>query len=65
LENASDIVEQLRGRFVIGNAGRKSDLARESIADFPRGGCLVQTRFGTVDARRETKLDLLQRNLLA
>jgi flagellar assembly protein FliH len=29
-----------------------------------RGGCLVQTRFGTVDARRETKLDLLQRNLL-
>ncbi len=29
-----------------------------------RGGCLVQTRFGTVDARRETKFDLLKRNLL-
>ena len=29
-----------------------------------RGGCLVQTRFGTVDARRETKFDLLRRNLL-
>ena len=28
-----------------------------------RGGCLVQTRFGTVDARRETKFDLLQRTL--
>ena len=30
-----------------------------------RGGCLVQTRFGTVDARRETKFDLLKRSLLA
>jgi len=29
-----------------------------------RGGCVVQTRFGTVDARRETKLDLMKRNLL-
>ncbi len=29
-----------------------------------RGGCLVQTRFGVVDARRETKFDLLKRNLL-
>ncbi len=30
-----------------------------------RGGCLVQTRFGMVDARRETKFDLLKRNLLS
>lgn len=30
-----------------------------------RGGCLVQTRFGTVDARRETKFDLIKRNMLA
>lgn len=29
-----------------------------------RGGCIVQTRFGTVDARRETKMDLLKRSLL-
>ena len=29
-----------------------------------RGGCLVQTHFGTVDARRETKFDLLKRTLL-
>lgn len=28
-----------------------------------RGGCLVQTRFGMVDARRETKFDLIKRNL--
>ena len=27
------------------------------------GGCLVQTRFGVVDARRETKLDLIRQSL--
>jgi flagellar biosynthesis/type III secretory pathway protein FliH len=25
-----------------------------------RGGCLVQTRFGIIDARRETKIELLK-----
>jgi flagellar assembly protein FliH len=30
-----------------------------------RGGCVIQTQFGTVDARRETKFDLLQRTLTA
>jgi flagellar assembly protein FliH len=34
-------------------------------AEVTRGGCLVQTRFGTVDARRETKFDLIKRNLTA
>ena len=29
-----------------------------------RGGCLIQTRFGTVDARRETKFDLIKRSLI-
>jgi len=33
-------------------------------ADVTRGGCLVETNFGTVDGRRETKLDLLKKNLL-
>jgi flagellar assembly protein FliH len=36
-----------------------------SSPDVSRGGCLVQTHFGTVDARRETKFDLMQRTLLA
>jgi len=31
-----------------------------SSAEVTRGGCLVQTRFGLVDARRETKLEQLQ-----
>jgi len=33
--------------------------------DVSRGGCLVETNFGTVDGRRETKLDLLKRDILA
>jgi flagellar assembly protein FliH len=33
-------------------------------SEVTRGGCLVQTRFGVVDARRETKFDLLKRDLL-
>ncbi|HEX7570954.1 MAG TPA: FliH/SctL family protein [Verrucomicrobiae bacterium] len=30
-----------------------------------RGGCLVQTRFGVIDARRETKLEQLRQTLSA
>jgi flagellar assembly protein FliH len=30
-----------------------------------RGGCMVETRFGVIDARRETKLELLQQALHA
>ncbi|MGE3311698.1 MAG: FliH/SctL family protein [Limisphaerales bacterium] len=29
-----------------------------------RGGCLVQTRFGVIDGRRETRLELLRKSLL-
>jgi hypothetical protein len=28
-----------------------------------RGGCLVETRFGVIDARRETKLELIRQSL--
>lgn len=34
-------------------------------ADVPRGGCVVRTRFGVIDGRRETKLELLQKSLAA
>jgi flagellar assembly protein FliH len=33
--------------------------------DVTRGGCLLQTQFGAVDARRETKLDHLTRTMLS
>jgi flagellar assembly protein FliH len=32
-------------------------------AEVSRGGCLVQTRFGAIDARRETKLELIRQSL--
>lgn len=34
-----------------------------SSVEVSRGGCLVDTRFGTVDARRETKFDLIAQNI--
>jgi len=32
-------------------------------SDVTRGGCIVQTRFGLIDARRETKLEQLRQSL--
>ena len=34
-------------------------------SDVTRGGCMVETNFGTIDARRETKFDLMKRSLTA
>jgi len=42
-----------------------SDITFVASPEVTRGGCLVQTRFGIVDARRETKLDLIKRSLLS
>lgn len=40
------------------------NLRLHSSPEVTRGGCLVQTRFGIVDARRETKVDLMKRALV-
>ena len=34
-----------------------------SSPEITRGGCLIQTRFGIVDARRETKIEQLRQSL--
>ncbi|HEY5234486.1 MAG TPA: FliH/SctL family protein [Verrucomicrobiae bacterium] len=34
-------------------------------SEITRGGCLVQTRFGIIDARRETKMEQLRKTLIA
>jgi flagellar assembly protein FliH len=36
-----------------------------SSAEVTRGGCIIQTRFGLVDARRETKIEQLRQSLAA
>ena len=53
-KNDSSLLKDFSG----GNALRFA-----SSSEVSRGGCLVQTRFGTIDARRETKLEALQRTL--
>jgi flagellar assembly protein FliH len=42
-------------------AGEK--LRFQSSPEVTRGGCMVQTRFGVVDARRQTKFELLKKSL--
>jgi len=34
-------------------------------AEITRGGCMIQTRFGLIDARRETKIEQLRQSLSA
>jgi flagellar assembly protein FliH len=42
-----------------GNEG----LRFHNSAEVSRGGCMVQTHFGAIDARRETKLELIRQSL--
>ncbi len=53
--NAPLLLEQVGGQ----------PLRFQASADITRGGCLLQTNFGTVDARRETKLERLRDSLAA
>jgi len=55
---------QKAGSPLLTSAEAPDDFRFLSSVDVTRGGCLVETRFGTVDARRETKFDLLKKNLL-
>jgi flagellar assembly protein FliH len=55
---------QTAGSPVLGSAQAPNDFRFLSSVEVSRGGCLVETRFGTVDARRETKFDLVKKNLL-
>jgi len=50
---------------VLKNAPGSKPLQFSTSAEVTRGGCLVRTRFGVVDARRETKLDQLREAIAA
>jgi flagellar assembly protein FliH len=43
--------------------GGSEQIHFQASAQVTRGGCIVQTRFGVIDARRETKMDLLRNAL--
>lgn len=49
---------------LVGAPEEARQLRFHTSPDVTRGGCLIQTRFGVIDARRETKFDLLKRSLL-
>ncbi|MHC1769688.1 MAG: FliH/SctL family protein [Verrucomicrobiia bacterium] len=73
LETASEMTILLNGEdlellrrvnsplLLIESAGK--EVRFEVSPQVTRGGCIVQTRFGTVDARRERKLELLRNSL--
>ena len=62
LLNAEDLalLEKVQSPVFTENAGRVRFQASPEVT---RGGCIIKTRFGTVDARRETKLDNLKQAL--
>ena len=45
--------------------GGEERIRFQAAAHVTRGGCVVQTRFGVIDARRETKVELLRTALTA
>jgi flagellar assembly protein FliH len=50
---------------VLKSAPHSKPLQFAASAEVTRGGCLVRTRFGVIDARRETKLDQLREAIAA
>jgi flagellar assembly protein FliH len=47
------------------NVADRPQMLFRSSPEVTRGGCLVQTSFGVVDGRRETKVALLKKSLLS
>lgn len=48
---------------LLNGAGANGPVRFSNSPDVTRGGCVVQTRFGIIDARRETKVEQLQISL--
>jgi flagellar assembly protein FliH len=70
VEDSADVTVQLHADDLALLLKHKSDVLKSAPGSKPlqfspspevtRGGCLVRTRFGIIDARRETKLDQLR-----
>ena len=56
---------QRAGSPLLSSPGESREIRFHGSLDVTRGGCLVQTRFGIIDGRRETKFELLKRSVLA
>lgn len=51
------------GRPLLPDAEAERKLVFQSSAEVTRGGCLVRTRFGVLDGRRESKLEVMKQAL--
>jgi flagellar assembly protein FliH len=58
-----DLLVKAESPLLTPSATNNNKVHFQPAPDVSRGGCIVQTRFGTIDARRETKLDLLRESL--
>ena len=58
------ILERTNSPLLLPQGGRER-IHFHASAHVSRGGCIVQTRFGVIDARRETKIELLRNALSA
>jgi len=75
VEDTAEVVIQLHPEDLALLQKHKSDVLKpppnskplqfSSSAEVTRGGCLIRTRFGVIDARRETKLGQLREALAA
>ena len=59
-----DLLQQVDSPLLAAAAGGRR-IQFHRAPEVSRGGCLVKTRFGVVDGRRETKLELMQKAVLA
>jgi flagellar assembly protein FliH len=75
VEDTADVTIQLHPEDLALLQKHKSDVLKSApnskplqfaaSAEVTRGGCLIRTRFGVIDARRETKLDQLREAIAA
>ena len=58
------LLQKVNSPLLLPQGGRER-IHFHASAQVTRGGCVVQTRFGVIDARRETKIELLKNALSA
>lgn len=59
----SDLDLLVKAESPLLNSSATTRVHFQAAPEVSRGGCIVQTKFGVIDARRETKLDLLRTSL--
>lgn len=57
------LLQQMNSDLVLAQGGSPA-MHFHPAPELARGGCLVKTRFGIIDARLETKMELLRQSLL-